>query len=36
MQEEKAEEVSKRFVDVMENIFELGVPLECSVSVGES
>ena len=36
IQEEKVEEISKRFVHVMENIFELGVPLECSVSVGDS
>jgi len=36
VKEEKVEEVSKRFVHVMENITQLGVPLECSVSVGES
>jgi len=36
IQEEKVDEISKRFVHVMEKIFELGVPLECSVSVGES
>jgi DNA polymerase-1 len=35
VKEEKVEEVSKRFVHVMENITQLGVPLECSVSVGE-
>ncbi len=36
VKEEKVEEISKRFVHVMENILELEVPLECSVSVGDS
>ncbi len=34
--EEKVEEISGRFVHIMEHIFELNVPLVCSVSVGES
>jgi len=34
--EEKVEEISKRFVHIMEHIFELNVPLECSVSIGKS
>jgi DNA polymerase-1 len=34
--EEKVEEISGRFVHIMEHIFDLNVPLECSVSVGES
>ena len=34
--EEKSSEISQRFVHTMENIFELKVPLECSVSIGES
>jgi DNA polymerase-1 len=32
----KAEELSKRFAYVMENIYELDVPLECSVSIGNN
>jgi len=36
VKEEKVEEISKRFVHTMENILELNVPLECSVSVGDS
>ncbi|CAA6803183.1 MAG: DNA polymerase I (EC [uncultured Sulfurovum sp.] len=36
IKEEKVEELTKRFVYSMENIFELEVPLECSVSVGDS
>jgi len=36
VKEEKVEEISKRFVYAMENILELEVPLECSVSVGDS
>jgi DNA polymerase-1 len=36
IKEEKVEEISKRFVHTMENILELDVPLECSVSVGDS
>jgi DNA polymerase-1 len=36
VKEEKVEEISKRFVHTMENILELDVPLECSVSVGDS
>ena len=36
IKEEKVEEISKRFVYTMENVLELNVPLECSVSVGES
>jgi len=34
--ENKVEEVSRRFVHIMENVLELDVPLECSVSVGDS
>ncbi|MCF6243811.1 MAG: DNA polymerase I [Sulfurovum sp.] len=33
---EKVEEISKRFVHTMSNVLELDVPLECSVSVGDS
>ena len=36
VKEEQVEEISKRFVHTMENILELEVPLECSVSVGDS
>ena len=36
VKEEKVEEISKRFVHTMENILELDVPLECSVSIGDS
>jgi DNA polymerase-1 len=36
IKEEKVEEISKRFVHTMENVLELDVPLECSVSVGNS
>lgn len=36
VKEEKVEEISKRFVYTMENVVELEVPLECSVSVGDS
>ena len=36
IKEEKVEEISRRFVHVMENVLVLDVPLECSVSVGES
>ncbi len=36
IKEEKVEEISKRFVYTMENVLELEVPLECSVSVGDS
>ena len=36
IRENKVEEISKRFVHVMENILELEVPLECSISVGNS
>ncbi|HFU75180.1 MAG TPA: DNA polymerase I, partial [Arcobacter sp.] len=36
VKEEKAEEISQRFVKVMEGIMELNVPLECSVSIGDS
>jgi DNA polymerase-1 len=36
VREEKVEEISRRFVYSMENILELDVPLECSVSVGDS
>ncbi len=34
--ENKVEEISRRFVHIMENVLELDVPLECSVSVGDS
>jgi len=36
VKEEKVDELSKRFVHTMENVLELDVPLECSVSVGDS
>jgi DNA polymerase-1 len=36
IKEEKVEEISRRFVHIMENVLELDVPLECSVSVGDS
>lgn len=36
VKEEKVEEISKRFVHTMENVLELDVPLECSVSIGDS
>ncbi|NKQ41179.1 MAG: DNA polymerase I [Sulfurovum sp.] len=36
IKEEKIEEISKRFVYIMENIMELRVALVCSESVGES
>lgn len=36
IKEEKVEEISKRFVHTMENVLALEVPLECSVSVGDS
>jgi len=36
VKEEKVEETVKRFVHVMENIFELNVPLKCSASIGDS
>ncbi|QOR62719.1 DNA polymerase I [Sulfurovum sp. ST-21] len=36
IKKEKVEEISRRFVHIMENVYELNVPLECSVSIGES
>lgn len=36
IKEEKVEEISKRFVHTMKNVLQLDVPLECSVSVGDS
>ena len=36
IREEKVEETARRFVHIMENVLELEVPLECSVSVGDS
>jgi DNA polymerase-1 len=36
VKEEKVEEISKRFVYTMAHVLELDVPLECSVSVGDS
>ncbi len=36
IQEEKVEEIGNRFVHAMEHIYELNVPLECSMSVGNS
>jgi len=36
VKEDKVEEISKRFVHTMSNVLELDVPLECSVSVGNS
>jgi len=36
IKEENVEEISKRFVHTMKNVLELDVPLECSVSVGNS
>jgi len=34
--EERVEEISRRFVHTMENVLVLDVPLECSVSIGDS
>ena len=36
VKEERVEEISRRFVYTMEHILELNVPLECSVSIGDS
>jgi DNA polymerase-1 len=36
VEENKVDEIAKRFVYIMENVLELKVPLECSVSVGNS
>ena len=36
VKENKVDESAKRFVHIMENVLELEVPLECSVSVGDS
>ncbi|SFV70672.1 DNA polymerase I [hydrothermal vent metagenome] len=36
VKEEKAEEISQVFRKIMENIFVLDVPLECSVSIGKN
>lgn len=33
---DKAEGLSKRFAHIMENIYELDVPLECSISIGDN
>ena len=33
---ESVDEVSKKFKDIMESIIELNVPLECSISIGDS
>ncbi|MBD3808020.1 MAG: DNA polymerase I, partial [Epsilonproteobacteria bacterium] len=33
---EKAEALSKKFAHIMENIYELSVPLECSVCIGDN
>jgi len=36
IQEEKAEELGKKFATIMENIMQLNIPLECSISIGDS
>ena len=36
IRESQAEELSHRFADIMSNILELNVPLECSISIGDS
>jgi len=36
IKEENVEEISRRFAYTMEHILELNVPLECSVSIGDS
>jgi len=36
VKEDRVEEVSKKFIEIMENILELDVPLVCSVSIGDS
>ncbi|HIP61189.1 MAG TPA: DNA polymerase I, partial [Sulfurovum sp.] len=36
IKEDKVDELSKRFAYTMEHIFELDIPLECSVSIGYS
>lgn len=36
IKEDQVEKITKSFVYVMENILELAVPLQCSISVGDS
>jgi DNA polymerase-1 len=36
IKEEKAEELGQKFASIMENIKELNIPLECSISIGDS
>ena len=36
IREEKVDDISRRFVYMMENIMDLRVPLECSVSIGDN
>ncbi len=36
IKEDEVEAASRRFVHIMEHILELKVPLECSVSIGDS
>jgi DNA polymerase-1 len=36
IKDDKVDELSKKFANMMENIIELEVPLECSVSIGRS
>jgi len=36
IKEELAEELGEKFATIMENIKELNIPLECSISIGES
>jgi len=36
VKEEIVEEVGEKFKQIMQNIMELNVPLECSVSIGDS
>jgi len=34
--EDKAEQIADRFANVMSHVMELKVPLECSISIGDS
>jgi DNA polymerase-1 len=36
IEESKAQELGEKFAKIMENIRELNVPLECSISIGDS
>jgi len=36
IREDIVEEIGSKFKNIMENILELDIPLECSVSIGDS